>query len=239
MQSNSLATNNCLLGQMNLSIFNLRKISKWLLTACLLLTSLATFADSVDSVIKHFESKVIFINQSLKSNQQSFEESPALLAKFVDESLLPLWQASKTLTGLLGSNNWNKLTLIEQASLQKGFDDTIQRYVQEGFALYDGQSLEFVGVRLNENATRGLLTVKVIPNVMPSFEIDFKIFKNQDSWQLYDILVQGVSYISLKKDAFRTQLEKQGVAGILHSISDKNQGFIASARAPDLALNEQ
>jgi phospholipid transport system substrate-binding protein len=205
---------------------------KTLLTVGVFLTSFMVSASSLESVEQSFKTQVAFINQTLKVNQKAFEASPHLLAGFVDNSLLPLWEASQTLAGLLGSKNWHGLSHAEQAGLQKAFNDTIQRYVQEGFALYDGQTLEFVSVKLNDSATRGLLTLKVIPNVMPSFEVDFKIFKQEETWQLYDILVQGVSYITLKKDSYRKQLAEQGVKGILATISEKNQGYIASMREP-------
>ena len=193
---------------------------------------------SADDVEYHYRNQVSFINQSLISKQQVFEASPLELAQFVDKSVLPLWNSTKTLKGLFGKSNWQNLSQKDRDSLQKGFNDTIQRYVQEGFALYDGQELEFVGVKFNKKETRGILTLEIKPNIMPSFNVDFKIFNDGKSWQLYDILIKGVSYITLKKDSFRQSLKNQGIDAVLAAIHEKNKGFISSGGKEENATTD-
>ncbi|TQV77020.1 ABC transporter substrate-binding protein [Aliikangiella marina] len=176
----------------------------------------------------HYIERVKHINSTLEENQAKFAQSPHDLAKFVDRSVLPLWNSEKTLRGLFGKKYWMELSSAEQQGLVKGFNDTIQRYVQEGFSLYDGQQLEFVKLKLNQKKTRALLTLKVIPNLLPEFEVNFKVAKEGNSWQLYDILIQGVSYVTLKKDSFRNQYKNQGITAVIDSIKLKNKGFIES-----------
>jgi|GEM_PF-1160596 len=195
----------------------------------------ATHQEQVESF---YRIQISTINQTLKTNQSLFEQSPLELAAFVDNTLLPLWNSSKTLKGLFGKSHWQSLSEIERQQLMKGFDDTIQRYVQEGFALYDGQELEFVGLKFNKSSTKGILTIKVIPNLIPSFNVDFKIARVDKSWHLYDIYVQGISYISLKKDSFRKQLEEQGVIGVLGEIQAKNDGYIKSQPQQKLSTSD-
>ena len=192
----------------------------------------SSLPDSMRSTVEsHYVERVNYINQTLTSNQDEFEATPQKLADFVDNSLLPLWNSQKTLRGLFGKKNWLALTNKDHVDLEKGFNDTIQRYVQEGFALYDGQQIEFVGIKLNKKQTRGLLTIKVIPNVLPEFDVNFKVAYENDQWQLYDILVQGVSYVTLKRDSFRNQYKNQGISEVLKAINEKNKGYIESNKA--------
>jgi len=188
----------------------------------------------VEHKFKHLVAK---INQSLKLNQKQFEQSPMDLAKYVDAELIPLWASHKTLAALVGAKSWRQMPLASRHALQVSFNNTLQRYVQEGFDHYDGQTIEFVGIRLNKRQNRGYLTIKVIPNLLPSFNIDLRIGWLEDGnsggdqsnrdWYLYDAMVQGVSYVTLKKDDYRHRLQ-EGVDALIASIDLKNQGYLPS-----------
>ncbi|WP_444994335.1 MlaC/ttg2D family ABC transporter substrate-binding protein [Aliikangiella sp. IMCC44359] len=192
-------------------------------------SSLDNTAHSQKFVEAYYRQVITSLNNQMRENQAELSQSPEKLAKFIDVELLPRWSASKTLKGLLGRTVWNELTEANFKDLVKGFNNTLQRYVQESFSLYDGQKIEFVRVELNERASKGLLTLKVIPHVMPSFNVSFRIYKENSHWFLYDALVQGASYIGLKKDSYRKLHDKQGINGVISLIEEKNKGYWPSS----------
>ncbi len=182
-----------------------------------------------ESVSNHFEKLVNTINQTVLSRQKEFEAKPKLLVDYVDKTLIPLWSSSKTLSGFLSRKSWKKLTIDQQKKLVQSFNNTLQRYVQEGFKSYDGQQIEFVKVRLSDSKKRGVLTLKVIPNLVPSFNIDLKIQYKHNRWQIYDVLLQGISYVSIKKDEFRKAYLNQGFDAVALIFDNKNKGFVPSS----------
>ena len=193
---------------------------------------LADASDQHTYVESRFKRSIFKINQSLKVKQQLFERSPLELAKFVDAELLPLWASHKTLSALVGVKSWRQMSISSQQALQTSFNNTLQRSVQEGFDHDDGQTIEFGGVRLNNRKNRGYLTIKVVPNLLPSFNIDLRIGlfeddQNEADWYLYDAMVQGVSYVTLKKGDYRHRLQ-EGVDSLITSIDLKNQGYLPS-----------
>ncbi|TQV82998.1 MlaC/ttg2D family ABC transporter substrate-binding protein [Aliikangiella coralliicola] len=212
---------------------------KFLIGLMLFANLSVAYASSIDSiehrnilVENHFKSIIYDINQTLSSKQKEFENSPAKLVKYVDEVLIPIWSSSKTMSGLLGKKYWKGISIQHKTQLISSFNDTLQRYVQEGFKLYDGQRLEFVNVKLHPQKAYGFLTVKVIPTILPSFNVDFKIRQIESNWVLYDVMVKGVSYIKLKKDSFRKLHESKGVEGVLSSVNEKNKGYLQSSYRP-------
>jgi phospholipid transport system substrate-binding protein len=180
------------------------------------------------NVESNYKNKIGTINQQLNLKQNIFNQSKQELAKFVDESLLPTWSSTKTLKGLFGKAIWLRLSNDEQQQLVKAFNDTLQRYVQESFEEYDGQQFLFERIKLNKHQNKGYLTIKLIPNLLPSFNIDLKIALIDNQWLIYDAMVQGVSYISLKKDSFRELYKNKSIDGVLAFIKEKNMNFIPS-----------
>ena len=179
-------------------------------------------------VESHYKSTINSINSTLRARQIEFKNNPLKLVGYVDETLLPLWAAQKTMKGMLGNKAWSSLTNKEKMALEASFKDTLQRYVQEGFNSYDGQQVEFVKVKFHPKYARGLLTIKVIPNLLPSFNVDLKISQSENGWAIYDALVKGVSYVSLKKEEVRELFKDGGVSAVLSSFASKNAGYVES-----------
>lgn len=194
----------------------------------LFLLHFSAYSSEADSVRSQFSHVITNINQTLTLKQQAFSSTPELLAQFIDTSLLPVWSSEKTLKGLLGKKIWQNLSNNEKKHLVEAFNNTLQRYVQEGFSYYDGQQIDLVDVKLNSRQTKGLITVRLTPKILPSFDIHFKINLIADKWYLYDVLVKGISYISLKKDSYRQMVNSKGVAGFLNVVNSKNEGYQSS-----------
>ncbi len=183
---------------------------------------------SKQQVESHFKSTIESINKTLQLRQSDFKNNPLKLVSYVDEQLIPLWESRKTMRGLLGSKNWNTLSANDKDKLESSFNDTLQRYVQEGFDSYDGQQVEFVRIKFHPKSSRGLLTIKVIPNLLPSFNVDLKVSKSDQGWTIYDVLVKGVSYVSLKKEGVRDLFIEGGVSALITEFASKNAGYLAS-----------
>lgn len=181
-------------------------------------------------LIEQIESTIREINNTLQSRESEFKKSPNALAEFVDDTLVDIWSAEKTMTGLTGRKQWNSLKEADKAAMVQVFNDTLQRYVQEGITLYDGQTVDFIELKLSPKQTRGLLTIEVNPRVMPSFNIDLKVVIDENRWGIYDILIQGVSYIQLKRNEVRAIIKEKGHQAVIAAFREKNTGFIPSSK---------
>ena len=123
---------------------------------------------------------------------------------------------------LIGKKRWNTLNQENINSLNQIFDQTMHRYVAEGMKFYDSQRLGLSSVKLNEQGTKGILTVEIEPIYLPSFKINFKISRHADQWFLYDILVEGISYVKMKKNEYRGIISEQGIDELLSYLENKN-----------------
>jgi len=173
-------------------------------------------------VNNHFEQAVSKIDNILFTQQKKLINTPSKLYQFVNSELLPLWNSERTLKLLLGASKWKALTANEIDSLNRTFDQTMRRYINEGMKFYDGQRIKLVSVNLNKKQTKGIVTIEISPIYLPAFKINFKISKSNDQWLLYDILVEGISYVKMKKNEYRRIVEQQGVDELLAYLDEKN-----------------
>jgi len=175
-----------------------------------------------NEVSQYFVQAVSKIDHLLFTQQKTLKKEPSKLNEFVNSELLPLWNSERTLKLLLGSSKWKALTVREVDGLKQVFDQTMHRYVNEGMKFYDGQRIKLSSVKLNEAQTKGIATIEISPIYLPAFKISFRILKSDEQWQLYDILVEGISYVKLKKNEYRRIIDQQGIAKLLAYLDEKN-----------------
>ena len=191
--------------------------------------------DSSSAMVEaHFNDIVVKIDSTLLLDQKRLKSDSSHLQNFVDSNILPHWNADLTLKQLLGSKNWKSFTKTDIESLQLIFNETLHRYVQEGMDYYDGQRIKLLKVELNKKQTRGLVTIQLQPVYLPAFNIIFKISRKKSSsdknWLLYDILVEGISYVKTKKNEYRRLVATRGVKGLIAYLDEKNKPLQTSSK---------
>lgn len=61
--------------------------------------------------------------------------------------------------------------------------------------------------------------------------LDFSFEKTDAGWKVYDIAVDGISFINNHRGQFNTIIQKEGVDGLIKNLADRNAGARASTVA--------
>jgi len=170
----------------------------------------------------HFNQIISHIDNTLLEKHQHFKSDNSQLIQFVDLNILSVWDVELTLKQLIGGKRWKSFTAAEIQLLEERFSQTLHRYVREGMAFYDGQRVKLANVKLNAKETGGLVTIRLEPIYLPAFNVSFKIAHRDDNWQLYDVIVEGISYVKMKKTEYRQIVSQKGVDGLLAHLDEKN-----------------
>jgi len=185
----------------------------------------------LNSITDYFDKKIADLDVTLLNNKEALTTNQEQQREFVDQKLLPLWSAKRTLRLMVGSKQWKTFSNEQVARLEDSFEETFHRYMREGLKFYDGQRIKVLSVELNRKQTRGHLTAELSPIYLPSFNITFKIAKEDDTWKLYDIMIQGISYIKMKKNEYRRILHEQNFDALICYLDEKNMRDIPKSLA--------
>lgn len=172
---------------------------------------------------QYFENKLNHLNAQLIENKDSLKNDHKKLEDFVNIEVLPLWSSSTTLKALLSTKEWNKIPPEKQNQLITSFNQTLHRYVREGMKFYDNQRFFFVSTKLSKNGGRGLLEINIEPEYLPSIIVTFRMTKIAESWKLYDVMLQGISYVKMKRLEFRRINSESGIDAVISHLKNKNK----------------
>ncbi|MCF6193626.1 MAG: ABC transporter substrate-binding protein [Kangiellaceae bacterium] len=185
----------------------------------------------LNAISIYFDKKISDLDATLLNNKEALTTNHLKQREFVDQKLLPLWSAKRTLRLMVGSKQWKAFSKEQKSQLEGSFNETFHRYMREGLKFYDGQRIKVLSVKINRKETKGHLTAELSPIYLPSFNITFKIANEDDRWKLYDIMIEGISYIQMKKNEYRRILHEQNFDALICHLDKKNSQDIPESLA--------
>jgi phospholipid transport system substrate-binding protein len=101
------------------------------------------------------------------------------------------------------SRHWQTLQREEQAEFVALFRDLLERaYLAQVETASGGEKIAFLGESIeNESAT---VRSKVVTRQGSEIPLDYRLHVRDGSWRIYDVAVQGVSFIA----SYRTQFDR-------------------------------
>ncbi len=101
------------------------------------------------------------------------------------------------------SRHWQALPREDQAEFVTLFRDLLERaYLTQVEAAAGGEKISFIG----ESIENGSATVrsKVVTRQGSEIPLDYRLHQRDGNWRIYDVAVQGVSFIA----SYRTQFDR-------------------------------
>ena len=53
--------------------------------------------------------------------------------------------------------------------------------------------------------------------------VNYRLRLNDDGWQVYDVVIDGVSLITNYRSQFATEVRRGGIDGLISSLANKNR----------------
>ncbi len=113
---------------------------------------------------------------------------------------------------------WKKQTPEQQTAFTETFRQLLERSYGNRLADYHGQVVEFDKAEFKKNKAR--VKTRVIDNNKTT-PVAYRLHKKADTWQVYDIKIEGVSLVGTFRKDFKGPLKKDGFDGLLKALNDK------------------
>ncbi len=127
----------------------------------------------------------------------------------------------KTMSKLVLARNWKQFSPEQQSAYVEEFKRYLANYYGARIDSYDQERVEILGERTEP---RGDVTVqtKIIGGQYEDATVDYRMRKSGDTWQVIDVIVEGISLVSNYRDQFREVLSRGGPERLLQQLREKN-----------------
>lgn len=118
------------------------------------------------------------------------------------------------------SRHWSQRTADEQAEFVALFSDLLERSYVSRIEAYAGEKINFVG----ESIDGGFATVrsKVVTQRRSETVLDYRMHIRDGRWQVYDVLIDGVSFVSTYRSQFDRVIQAESYGSLVERLRKRN-----------------
>ena len=139
----------------------------------------------------------------------------------VDAKVLPHFDFAR-MTQLAVGKNWRTATAEQKKTMTIEFRNMLVRTYTKAFVEYRNQTIEVQPFKMAADASEA--TVKTLinkPGAQP-IPVDYEMKKSADGWKAFDIVINGVSMVMSYRGTFDTEVQQNGIDGLIKMLSEKN-----------------
>lgn len=178
------------------------------------------------------------MNEKLQADQENIAADRSHLLALGNEVLGPYVAFDKMAKKVLGKH-WKKITEDQQERYTKAFKARVSLAMVSQYDPSKSYALKVIGERRNKKGNLVLVksAVKELSGA-GSYLIDYKLYQNKKTqqWQVYDVIVEGISVLQSFKSASAEEIKKNGIEKLIEQL-DVSQEERDVKPADDIVAN--
>lgn len=136
------------------------------------------------------------------------------LFKLVDEILLPRWDRQYTGQLVMG-RNWRDATPEQRDLFISGLYRKLLDSYGEGILQYESDQLRIIGTRGNLEEGPVMVDSEVRMDDGTPVPISYRLRIHEGAWKVYDVVVEGISYVQNYRNQYQSEFRAKGMDGVL------------------------
>jgi len=213
-----------LVKQLAIPLSTQKTVAKWLVMLCMAGVAQAEMV-APDELIKATAQDVLTIVKQDKDIQAGNQKK---ILALVDAKVLPHFDFTR-MTQLAMGKHWRTATNEQKQALVTEFRNMLVRTYTKAFTVYRDQTIDVKPFKMAADATEATVKTAINKPGSPPVPVDYEMKKTANGWKAFDVTIEGVSMVTSYRGTFDTQIQQNGIDGLIKMLSDKNT---TAANAP-------
>lgn len=185
--------------------------------------SSGAFAADTSSPDKLISSLFEGVNERLKQDADKIAADRNHLIVIGDELLAP-YVSFETMSKQILGKNWRKISPDQRKRYTEAFRQKVSFSVVSQYDPTKKYDMEVTGQRLNDKGDRAAVS-SVVTDLSNAnkLNISYKLFKSRktNNWQVYDVVVEGVSVLQSFKTASAEDFKRNGIEYMIAQLQNE------------------
>ncbi len=171
---------------------------------------------SPDEVVREVAGNLL---DALGENSDAYRDNPEQLEELVRRDLLPALDVEYSARLILGRAGRGATPEQITAFADTMAEVLISRYATGMLEYQDRRQLEVLPLRgeLNERATRVRTRVQTTNGAF--IPVDYVFRKTDDGWKAFDVIVEGISYVTTYRNQIQPQVQESGIDAVTERLA--------------------
>jgi len=190
------------------------------------LLSSQAVADNLQPPQQVIQSVSVQLQQKLKD--KAFTQNFAQVVKFVNGVIAQHTDFDKIAPLVLGKH-WRAATTAEQRRFKEEFQTLIVRTYSRAFVEYNDWTIRFLPLDSSSEATKVVVKTEVLQPRQQPVEVNYRMFLSKGEWEVYDIVIAGVSLVTNYRSTFNEEIQTKGsISAVIDALAKRNIEALAA-----------
>lgn len=197
----------------------LRYLAVFLTVFGLSLPTLA--AEAPDALVKRVSEEVLEI---VRQDKDVRDGDMKKIIALVDTKVLPHFNFQR-MTSLAVGRDWRTASAAQKTRLVEEFKMLLVRTYSNALLGYSNQRIAYKPFKMKAGETEVLVRSEVIQAGNQPVQIDYWLELADGKWQVFDVVVAGISLVTNYRGQFAKEVRETGIDGLIGSLQAKNHSL--------------
>ncbi len=179
--------------------------------------------EAPDVLIKRISADVI---DAVKADKDIQAGNRSKIMDLVNVKILPYVDSEK-MTAQAAGRFWRQATPEQQKRLSEEFRTLLVYTYAGALSQIKNETVEFKPMRSDPADTEVEVRSQVNVTRGEPITLNYRLSKTPQSWKIYDVNVLGAWLVETYKSTFTSEINKNGIDGLIKRLADRNQQLAA------------
>lgn len=195
------------------------------LGACCMLFSLQAHATSPNEFIQE---AVDLLTQKLDGREEELAEDSEALYSLIDEILLPRFDR-RYAAGQVLARHWRGASAEQRERFVDAFYTTLLHRYADALLEFDNNRVEILPYRGDEEKKITFVKTMVRLEDGTKVPVSYALVKRNDGWQMFDVTVEGVSYVRNFRAEFDAEIRSTSIEQVIARLEEEAAGSVSGS----------
>lgn len=201
----------------------IKRLGYWLTGVVLGLGMVSVSAEELTRPEELVRSTTEDVLAKLEANKKELKEDPDAVATLVQEHVLPHFDF-RAMSQMVLARNWRTASEDQRERFVDAFRQLLIHTYGSSLAEYSGERIEFRPMHSDPESGRVTVSMRIHTGEGPAIPVDYKLYqRNGKPWQVFDVVVDGVSLVQNYRGSFASEVKRKGVDALIERIKERNQ----------------
>jgi len=155
----------------------------------------------------------------LEGRQAYFTTNTAELNSLVDKLLLPGFDVTYASKLVLGRDHWMAATPEQRERFAQAFYGFLVRTYAKGLLGFDQTKMTIdPNPRYSKDGNKALVSTRLALAAGDPVQINYALRSSAGDWKMYDVRIDGVSYIQNYRNQFDAEISSRGIQAVIERL---------------------
>ena len=164
-----------------------------------------------------------YVLSQVRARKAELEKDSSGIYALVQEKVIPHFDFRIMTRAALG-RYWRQASEEQKERLTREFRELLVRTYATMLLGYSDEKIEYLPCRGKPGDKRVIVRTRVhTSDGAPPVPIDYRLYRKNGEWKVYDVVVDGVSLVSNYRGTFANEVRKGGIEGLIASLEEHNK----------------